>query len=182
MSSCWTIAQSSIRPWATAPARNPIIEPPSSCARKSTGRITCWWQPRCATMAAWCTFEIPAEGEKLLREAAGILRPTRRTIRRLNMPMRCLLWVKPNESAEISRKRANTFREGPRCRGPGPRQEASGIRQRAGKSGAGTCRRCTKTPKPPSNCAQAIAIVTESEGDYHPDLGRYVGDLAGFVR
>jgi len=25
---------------------------------------------------------------------------------------------------------------------------------------------------------QAIAIVTESEGEYHPDLGRYVGDLA----
>ena len=25
---------------------------------------------------------------------------------------------------------------------------------------------------------QAIAIVTESEGDHHPDLGIYIGDLA----
>ena len=25
---------------------------------------------------------------------------------------------------------------------------------------------------------QAIAIVSESEGENHPDLGRYIGDLA----
>ena len=66
-------------------ARNPITEPLSSCARKSTGRITCWWPRRCVIMAAWCTCEIPKKAKSCcakLSKYSAILR----IIRHSNMP------------------------------------------------------------------------------------------------
>ena len=91
-----------------APRRNPITARLSSCARKSTGRITCWWPRRCVITAAWCTCATPKKAKsccaKLSKYSA-----TLRIGRHSNMPTRCWRWAKPSENAAIFQTRGEPF-------------------------------------------------------------------------
>jgi CHAT domain-containing protein/tetratricopeptide (TPR) repeat protein len=118
----------------------------------------------------------PEEGEKLLREAAGILGNSS------DHP--------PFEYAnallalgEAERKRGDfpdaraTFEKARdvAAQGLGPKHP---VYANALASLALVHEALHEDAEAGEQLRQAIAIVTESEGEYHPDLGRYIGDLA----
>src|ERR1700722_2560103 len=118
----------------------------------------------------------PEEGEKLLREAAGILGNTS------DHP--------PFEYAnallalgEAERKRGDfpdareTFQKARdvAAQGLGPKHP---VYANALASLALVHEAMHEDAEAGDQLRQAIGIVTESEGEYHPDLGRYIGDLA----
>ena len=93
------------------------------------------------------------------------------------MPTPCSRWAKPQRKRGDLPGARETFQKARDVAVPGPGLQAPCVCQRAGKPGAGA-RRAAGKPEAAGQLREAIAIVTESEGENHPDLGRYIGDLA----